>query len=425
MKKNKNMKVVAFISLISVILLASTATFAWFYMNSDVEIDYGSDIVCETGSSLEISMLEGVENEEEVWSTWSSSVKIEGLSAKLQDITGNGINLLTPSSLITDDNGNLVPTSFVTSSQVDKETGFGDYIELELKLRSTSMMNVYFGGESSILPIDVEGEISNVFGNFTQNNIAGAMRLAVIEQVDETTQDLKMIWAPNPNFELSKDEESQYSFTDTGAVEQYKYYKYNDEENNTFELYNVTPQEIVNNEFVIGSTNTDDATVNQSPILTKIVPDETGYGEAHLIVRVWFEGCDREADQALSGGHCKMKFVFSGIEEKEEATAEKKSEISNISYELSSTSETVDEETITTYSIKWNNITDNTFFTINGYEWIKYQKNEDGSDNIPNLYQMAVDKQENISIFFKTEETLANYAYIEERVIPYEQGGSE
>lgn len=413
--KNKSFKLATLISLITIVILASTATFAWFYMNSDVEVDYGNEIVCETGSSLEISHLVEVdEHGQEEWSDYSTSITIETPAAKLQDVTGDGLNLYTPSALETI-NGVLTPVKFAKSKPMD-EKGFGDYIEIQLKLRTTSPMNVYFAEESFILPYDLEKEITNVFGNFSQDYIAGAMRLAIIEKKSDSSEELKMVWAPNSTYQLYKDAYNNYRFTETGKVEQYKYYECVDEENETYELHNVTSDEIVSNKFVVGSTKTNDVMVNQSPLLARLTPDSDGFGVVHFIVRVWFEGCDREADQALSGGRCKMKFVFSGMEAKETAKSDVVQSINKINYSCSSS--TVEDTTI--YTTSWTDVPNNVYFSLNGYDWTKY----DGS-NIPNVYEMVMNTQNNVSIYFKSEETLDNYSFVRKIEIPYTNGGGQ
>lgn len=415
MKKNNNVKLVAFISLISVVLLASSATFAWFFANSDVEVDYGSEIVCETGSSLEISVYKGIdENNQEVWSEWSTSLTIEKPSAKLQDVTGDGINLYTPSGLETI-NGVLTPVKFSTSQPMDKD-GFGDFIEIDLKVRSTSPMNVYFADESFILPYDLEKDITNVYGDFSQDYIAGAMRLAVIEQVDDSTQDLKMIWAPNATYELNKKNDGKYLFNENGSVEDYKYYRCIDAENSIFELHEVDIDEIANNKFVVDSTKTTDVMVNQSPLLAKLVPDNSGFGEARLTVKVWFEGCDREANEALSGGSCKMKFVFSGMEAKDEALQSIKDSINAITY---TTSIQTIEDTII-YNTSWNSVPNGILYTIDGYNWVKYDQSQ---NNLPNLYAQVMQSKQSKRIYFKSEETLDYYSYMNYIEIPYIEGG--
>lgn len=415
-KSNKNVKLVALLSMISVVLLASTATFAWFYMNSDVEVDYGSEIVCETGSSLEIAVLEDFKNGQEVWSEYSTSLTIEKPSAKLQDVTGDGVNLYTPSGLETI-NGVLTPVKFATSQPMD-EKGFGDFIEINLKVRSTSPMNVYFADESFILPFDLEKELTNVYGDFSQDYIAGAMRLAVIEHIDENTQDLKMIWAPNANYQLTPKSDGKYSFKENGAVEEYKYYECVDKETETYQLHNVDIDEMANNKFVVNSTKTTDVMVNNSPLLAKLIPDDDGFGVARLTVKVWFEGTDREANEALSGGSCKMKFVFSGMEAKQEAIKSVKDSIDAITYTTSSST----VEDTTTYSTTWNNVPNGTYFTINGYEWIKY---DSSLNNLPNLYSLVMESKESKRIYFKSEETLDNYSYMNYIEIPYVEGGGE
>ena len=144
MKKN-NRKIVALFSLLSVLFLSINVTFAWFYMNSDVDVDYGSEIVCETGTSLEVSMYQGIDEEtsEEKWSGFSSKVTKSDIAAKLQDITGDGQNLYSAVSIENDANGNLVPSGFAKAKPINEE-GFGDYIELQIQLISENPMNVYF-----------------------------------------------------------------------------------------------------------------------------------------------------------------------------------------------------------------------------------------------------------------------------------------
>ena len=407
MKKSKY-KLVALISLIGVALLSITTTFAWFYMNSDVEVDYGSDIVCETGTSLEISMFLGTDkNGEEIWSDYGSKVTKSDISAKLLDITGDGINLYSPVKLDGDANGNVIPTDFKKAEPIDEVSGYGDFIELRVKFRSASPMNVYFGGESSILPISTDiNNADNVFGRFSKDYIAGAMRVAVIEK-----DELKMIWAPNPKYQLYKTGNNQYKFTENGEVEEYNYYTYN-EEDDCYDLHKVSSEEIANNKFVVGSTETNDAMINKSPILTTLLPtDDAKLAEAEVTIRIWFEGCDREADQALSGGHTKMNLVFSGISEKQDCTAANKALVDSINYELVETKTTEKDSQgndveIINYSYKFNNVTENMYFSTNGYTWTKY----DGS-NLPNMYKQA-SKYDGANIFFQIKETQNNLGYI-------------
>ena len=56
------------------------------------------------------------------------------------------------------------------------ENGYGDYIELKVRLRSTSKMDVYFSGDSFVNPVTESEHDINVFGDFSKDYIAGAMR---------------------------------------------------------------------------------------------------------------------------------------------------------------------------------------------------------------------------------------------------------
>ena len=97
--KNKK-KLIMFTCIYILVLLMITSTFAWFFVNNELEIDYGSEIVCESGSSLELSMYQGIDKEtnEELWTDYSGYVKYTGVVPKLEDITGDGKTLYSPTS---------------------------------------------------------------------------------------------------------------------------------------------------------------------------------------------------------------------------------------------------------------------------------------------------------------------------------------
>jgi len=419
MKKN-NRKIVALFSLLSVLFLSINVTFAWFYMNSDVDVDYGSEIVCETGTSLEVSMYQGIDEEtsEEKWSGFSSKVTKSDIAAKLQDITGDGQNLYSAVSLENDANGNLVPSGFAKAKPINEE-GFGDYIELQIKLRSANPMNVYFGGESSVTPTYEGDNPDNIYGDFSKDYIAGAMRIAVLEKNEDSSETLKMIWAPNPTYELTRNKNNgTYSFTKNGTIEDYKYYKCSDEVNNTFELYNVNEDDKVNKKFVVGSTNTDDAFINNSPLLTTITPTANDFGYSTLIIRVWFEGTDREADQALSGGQAKMNLVFTGMEAKDGDTTEAQNALDAITV-----TNKIDEETsqpiLNSYDI--SGVTNGMQYTTDGYNWTTY---DEETNNLPNVDSLLASAKEYIYVYFRIPETVSTvdvvrkveFAYQEEEV---------
>lgn len=401
--KNNSKKITALVSLLSVLSISVTSTFAWFFMNSDVEVDYGSEIVCETGTSLEVSIYQGIDEETggEKWSGFSSKVKKSNITAKLQDITGDGVDLYSAVSLKSDENGNLVPSGFTKAVSIDKD-GFGDYIELHIKLRSVNPMNVYFGGESTVSPTYEGDNPDNIYGDFSKDYIAGAMRIAVLEKNLDDSETLKMLWAPNPTYELVRDKEKgTYSFNKNGAIENYKYYKCIDEENSEFELHKVEVDDLINKKFIIGSTNTDDTLINNSPLLTTITPTANDFGYASLIVRVWFEGTDREADQALSGGQAKMNLVFTGMEAKTGDTTESENTLNAITVKNKIDEET-NEAILNSYDI--SGVKNGMQYTTDGYNWTTY---DEELNNLPDVDSLLAAAKKNIYVYFKIPETLS------------------
>lgn len=355
MKQKK--KIIAILYVGVTIFLLAGVTFAWFYMNKDVELKYGSDVVCEAGQSLELSIDGGT--------TWSGKVEQNGVSSKLVDISGNGLNLYKPQYL---DETNQ-PVNFQNATVIDSD-GYGDYIEFSVMLRSSSAMNVYLSGDSYINPKNVSDSDRNIFGRFSKDYIAGAMRVAVIE--DNT---LKMIWAPNPNFQLTRQSNGTYTFNSNGTKETaYSYY-------NGTEYYTVSNDDYANKSFVYGSTGSTALMANSSPILTTLNPSPGEFDVKTITLRIWFEGTDREADQALSGGCVAMNFKFSGLQ-KAEALAANQSNIDAIAFNDIT-------KTIT-------GLDTNMMFSSDGCTWTKYN-----GSNLPKLTT-------SFTLYFKYPETLDN-----------------
>ncbi|MBR6548893.1 MAG: hypothetical protein IKT68_05040 [Clostridia bacterium] len=299
-------KKIAF-SVLSLILIMGLVggVFAWFYLNESTYVDFGSDIVCEAGKSLEISADGG--------RTWNAMITQTGFSSETQDITGDGINLYRPTKM--DDNN--LPLSYEQAVVYNKQTKKGDYVELKLKFRSTSPMDVYLSGESYISPANPTKE-GNIFGAFSRDFIAGATRVAFIE--NGVT---KMIWAPNPNYQLTAGNDGMFSFNEFGQPEVYRYTDSN------YQVQPYSEEDYANSRFVAGSTEADTAYAKKSARLFSIQPATDDYGYADLTLRIWFEGTDREASHALAGGQVKVKLKFTGID-KSEITADQQQKLDRV-----------------------------------------------------------------------------------------------
>ena len=125
----------------------------------------------------------------------------------------------------------------------------------------------------------------------------------------------------------------------------------------------------------------------------------TGFGLSELVVRIWFEGTDREADQALSGGQAKMNLVFSGIETKEDAKQESITALNTVKATL----KTEGDKQYYDFSGMNNTM----YFSTDGYNWTKYEE-EDGSNNLPDIQSLLTSKKSNVYLYIKIPESDAN-----------------
>jgi hypothetical protein len=141
-----------------------------------------------------------------------------------------------------------------------------------------------------------------------------------------------------------------------------------------------------------------------SPLLTSIVPENLNdFGEEKLIIRIWYEGTDREADQALGGGQVKVNLKFVGMNEKLYPTSETENLLKNI------TAVKTDDQ----YSFE--NVPDGTLYSLNGYDWKEYS--QDRNTNI-NSYLNIQNKD--CKIYFKTKETDLYYECMHSILLEYE-----
>ena len=403
MRKNKISYLI--MSVIMLFMLTITVTFAWFFVNQQVEVDYGSEIICQAGTSLELSMLEGYdENNEEVWSPYSGYVRYSETSAKIEDITGDGKELYVPSSLMTNpETGELLPEGLKEAEKTD-EDGYGQYLEMKVKFKSLSSMNIYLSGDSLVKPATTSDTDRNAFGNFSKHYIVGAIRVAILSVDENDNEEIKMIWAPSPKVELSYNKKTgKYSLDTNGNIEEYSYYKKNPA-TGVVERYYVTSDDYANKRFVLGSTNTNETFTNNSPLLGQVLPVlGENFGEEKLVIRVWYEGTDREANQALGGGQVKLNLKFIGMNAKSPATKEMEDSVNNITT----------EKTEGRYS--FNNVSEGILYSLNGYEWKKYDTT---SQTLINSY--LKEQKKDTKVYFKSPETDLYYEYMKYILLKYE-----
>lgn len=376
MKKNKIVKFLVYLLFPALMLV--TTSYAWFYINQQVDVTYTPNIECEAGHSLEISVDGGA--------TWAGGAKLTSATPKMLDITGDGINLYKP---ITVDE-QYQPQGFKKATKVDSETGDGDFIEIEVQLRTNSEMDVYLSGNSFVSPI-AEGTATNsIYGNFSKNYIAGAVRVSVTEVISGK-EELRMLWDPNPYYKLTRNTNGTYTFNKqviSGNVDasNYKYHIY-DSQTSTYPIKALTMDDIVNKKISLGNVGgTDELTAGDSPVLTSFVPDGSGLMMYKtLIIRVWFEGTDREADQALSGGVIKMYFRFNGVN-KNPVLESNQTAINSITYS----------------NKQFQNLQTGYQYSYNGFEWNTYTSGQSLPTSIYNIwYWRYPETEENLASNYK------------------------
>lgn len=373
MNKNKIKIIFSSISVILMIALIS-GTLAWFYMNEEVVVNYGNSIFCEAGDSLEIALVENGSP-----TRWSSSIDYSAGEFNTVDISGDGYNLYRPAEI----NEKQEPVGFNQAiSSLDNSTAF-DYVEMEVSFRSLSKMNVYLSGESFIAPANTEDDGTNIYGSFSKDYIAGAMRVAVIED-----SDVKMVWAPNSQYQLIKYTNGSYDLkngNNGNSIPESSYSYFGEDDNGDIVKKDFTSDDYANKKFVVDSTGTVKNHSGNSPVLVSLNPANEGdYDTKTVKIRIWFEGTDREADQALAGGNVKVKLKFAGIY-KEQPEEIKQTAVNSITF----------NENTSTFS----GLEDGMVFSTDGYTWKTYTS---ASPNLPTLTSGS-------SIYIKYPETNTNF----------------
>ena len=367
-RNNKLLK--ASLELLLIMVSVLVVSYAWFFRGTQVE---SKDLTIKTKASriLYISLDNGI--------TWDTELSLNlGNDFKFNtEVTGNGIKFYK--ALTKREDG--APITFTTA-----EKGV-DYLEFDILFKANAPLGVFLDSDSYVLP-SVGTTQNNLigqgvlrrssYGDFSRDLIAGAVRVAFIENdyvEDQYVPKLKtsMVWAPNKNYELIY-QNNQYTFDINSTNPQD--YKYVDAEEGINYVNVDNLKDNLNTDF-------DNDYANGDPMITKI-DENFNNGIKAVTVRIWIEGNDREAHTALTGGIFTLNLSFMGIIKNEN------NNIPNV--EINQT-----DMTITNY--------DNTmeYSKDNGNTWIKYE-----TDSNPVF-------QENDKVFVRYSETDNYYAsnYIE------------
>ena len=169
-------------------------------------------------------------------------------------------------------------------------------------------MNILFPIVIIVVSIIAYTGICYVFGF---DYIAGAVRISVSE-VDEASgnETLRIVWAPNASTELIPPTPEDRTRTQTGwsidtdsaNVEDYQYYS-------GTEQLGVGEGELAG----LFKSSADAVNPTDMPVASLLMDNELGTYSAHIKIRIWAEGTDREAKYPLAGGKFETTLCFTSM----------------------------------------------------------------------------------------------------------------
>ena len=355
-----------------ILFLCVFKTYSWFEAQKDVNITNEDNCLVMSSGNLEISV-DGV--------NYYNSINLNILD-EMMDCTSNGIDFYYPISLDEFDNVPMNdPDNLVYLDKSESE--YSNYVkEFFINFRTTEPMEVYLSDLSYVSARE------NISGNniervsryssvpFSEDGIAGAIRVAFIEEVDEYVlltnlnnehvfnitsgeeivdfniannicelfisdgnvitikfeddeaiddvflryrkkEVVKNLWIPNDKYELSYAIDGA-NFSTNGSREVFldgNPYGYLKKSNNIIEKVPFTSLDYLNY-VTVGSNLLHKYSgyylINDAKPLLKFNNSNTLVTKK-LIVRIWFEGTDRECDKAVGHGEVKYQLSFSGI----------------------------------------------------------------------------------------------------------------
>lgn len=361
---------------IAILVMAAVASFAWFVFGNTASIETSNNLVITSGNNLEIALYdeltgdviavngEAFGNEIHLNTHYgdNSDIETERMES-YPDITGDGKVFYFPTVL---DEHDQPMTSADTFRQIRTEAKVDGvknadrdmyYITVCLQFRTTAAMDVYLAQGSYVLGASeltgVSPDNASVFGNFSRDAIAGAARVAFLEDVNGVPT-LKNVWIPNDKYELSYDpvtaedkaaawypdkiietnaahEEIIANFKVSGNREADIGYMQKKQDSSVMDMISYTVDDYLNRSVTLGSdmlassgTSEHVPMINNAPKLLSFTAEEIqangGSMTKKMIVRIWIEGTDRESDKATVGGELKYKLNFVGINKSVEVT---------------------------------------------------------------------------------------------------------
>lgn len=324
-----------------------SASFAWFIYNQKVKMTSSSNLEIGVGANLEMSYYD---ESNDTWSDYQFGALVP--SYNLIDVTSDGKKFSYPYNLDTNDEPVFAMLEIPSADRV------GYFLEYYVKIRTSNMLNVYLSKNSFVKPhgatnaSSVDETNQSAYGPqdtnaFSSNNIAGAARVSIGEVTRDddgaiTNEETKQIWIPNPRYELSYiqqtngTEEARFSLN--GSRESsYGYLANvftdpNDDSVGYIAQHTYTKQDYLSKYVTVGTKKTD--SMNTSWNYDILANPDTGYAneakcvldfdqegivqEKEIVIRIWIEGTDREANAALNKGVIDYNIELCGLAKREE-----------------------------------------------------------------------------------------------------------
>ncbi|MBQ6262608.1 MAG: hypothetical protein IJK58_03745 [Clostridia bacterium] len=319
MDKRKKKIVLSAVLISLAVLLAAGLTLAWFINFKSNKVG-AYTVQVSSGEILQISL----DNE-----SWDNSITLDYPNLDMVDISGDGMTFVRPELVPIEADENY-PVSHsepneedqshwavpISTADVEGHTGAAaqdytdaQYISFTVYFKANVAMDVYVGGGTKLVPDDMQN--TSAYGNFSKDCIAGAARVAALNNVGEEL----FFWVPNSTYQLSyiNAEGGGWTMNTAGTPEaSYSYYKFDDVEDkyvlNTFAAGDYITS-IPNLTFDARPDETDPVQAAMKLATLTRAEGETEYtGSATF--NIWVEGTDREARRALAGGKFNTDIVF-------------------------------------------------------------------------------------------------------------------
>lgn len=328
--KNKKL-ILGLGSVLLILLLAGAGVFAW-YMNLSSNYIKPQTLQVTTTQFLEVRQAVAAGEEE---NEFSSALLLEFDNLTLVDITGDGTTLVRPRLIQNGDETTGVSIALPDTSD-DTDNIWGTpianeaYIDVPLEFRSNRHLAVYLGAGSAVTPhCGVENAIGANAGNrsnygaFSRDLIAGAVRVAFVSS--GANPHTVSVWEPNSDYELyyyAGDAQGEgrgwfFDMDSANAETPHKYYYVganNAKIQDNLEAHTIPV--ILDSGVALNTADIGFPTgAGLNGLVVELIHNSaTGFYEGSVTLRIWIEGCDREARRAVAGGEIDVELFFNGYE---------------------------------------------------------------------------------------------------------------